>query len=260
MTSREFLVFRLSGPMCAFGEIAVGERRSVWSEPSKSAVLGLIAGALGWRRDQTDDHQRLEDELGFAVRVDAPGIPMRDYHTAQAPKARKGLSWATRRDELADRDNLNTVLSERAYRLEAVHTVALWQKDGCRPDLLHLAKALSLPQFAPSLGRKACPLGEPAFARVVTADSLHNALDQYDAVRAKRERALTPFRASPKTRLLSQRPVWFELGAGLAAEDGQADQTRQRRDALRHRGRREFNDRLEGRLKWRSDPLSGIVT
>lgn len=260
MVSRAFLVFRLSGPMSAYGEITVGERRSVWNEPSKSAVLGFIAGALGWSRDQTDNHQRLEEGLGFAVRVDAVGTPMRDYHTAQAPRTRKGLSWPTRRDELADRDNLNTVLSERSYRLEAVHTVALWKKDVTGPSLSDLADDLTFPQFAPSLGRKACPLGEPAFARVVTTDGLHEAFDQYDAVRAERERALIPFRASPVTRLMPQRPVWFELGAGLTNEEAQADQTRQRRDAIRHRGRREFQERQEGRLHWHPDPLSGIVT
>lgn len=265
MNSRDFLLFRLAGPMAAYGGIAVGERRSIWGEPSKSAILGLIGAARGLVREAEADHQALEDGLGFAVRVDAPGRHLRDYHTAQAPRVRGNLSWRTRKEELADRGNLNTVLSERFYRLEARATVALWCKAG-DIDLGALAGALKRPRFVLSLGRKSCPLGEPVHALVVAAKGLVAALDAYDAARLANDAEVPIFARRHEYTDLAERSVWFELDAGLTDEDVQANPIRQRRDSIRHRVLRQFDDRLEGRLIWRRDAgpktdlLEGIVT
>ena len=48
----------------------------------------------GLTRDDEDAHRRLEEGLYYAVRTDAPGRPLMDYHTAQTPKARKGRTFA----------------------------------------------------------------------------------------------------------------------------------------------------------------------
>ncbi|WP_337188081.1 type I-E CRISPR-associated protein Cas5/CasD [Phenylobacterium sp.] len=246
MPERAFLIFRLSGPMAAFGRIAVGERRDVWGEPSKSGVLGFVAGALGLRRDDAEAQAELAAGLGFAVRVDAPGRPLRDYHTAQAPKARRGGVWTTRREELGPGENLNTVLSERIYRIEACATVALWRTGEAGPGLEALAAAIRRPAFAPFLGRKSCPMGEAAWPEVVEATGLAAAFEAYDAQRPKVEGAQPP---GPATE------VWFELGAGLAEEDAAARHIRERRDAPGDRLRRRFGNRSEGRLDLAPDPL-----
>ncbi len=260
MTVREFLVFRLAGPMAAFGKIAVGEQRDIWGEPSKSGVLGLVAGAMGLTRDAAAAHSALETGLGFAVRIDAHGHALRDYHTAQAPKSRKDRRWRTRRDELADRDDLNTVLSERLYRLEARATVALWRKAEPGPDLAALKGALERPNFIPYLGRKSCPLGEPPRPEVVAASTLMAAFDAYDAgcgpADAQVSSLVAPGRRPDPA---AERPVWFEMAAGLTDEDAQTDLVRERRDAPRDRVARRFADRREGRLMWRRDLLQGIV-
>lgn len=246
---RDFLVFRLAGPMAAFGDIAVGERRGIWDVPSKSAVMGLLAAALGLRRNETEAQRALDEGLGFAARIDAPGRPLRDYHTAQAPKARRGATWRTRRDELADRDELNTVLSERIYRLELSATIGLWRKSGTGPSLVALAEALRSPHFAPYIGRKACPLGRPPQPALVGADGLLAAFASYDADEAAREAQLP---AWSRPRKSSATPlVWFEWDAGLAAEEALAQASgriRQRRDAVRDRARWQYTDRREGAI------------
>lgn len=263
MAQRSFLVFRLSGLMSAWGDIAVGERRSIWAEPSKSGVLGLVAAAMGLCRDQDHDHQVLEDALGFAVRVDEAGNPLRDYHTAQAPKERRNLRWRMRRDELADGDNLNTVLSERFYRLEARATVVLWIKaEGV--SLADLVTALNHPHFGLSLGRKTCPLAEPLWPQIIEAEGLSSALAQYDQAREPKDEAV--LRQLPRVRrVVTQTPaIWFELEAGLA-EDQDAIMVRQRRDRVRTRSRHVFSERREGRLghplgaEPERDLLEGIV-
>ena len=97
----EYLLFRLYGPLASWGRVAVGGVRGSDAHPSKSAVLGLVAAALGLRRDDAAAQARLAAGYGFAVRVDAPGVLLRDYHTAQVPgrSALKRRPHATRRDQ-----------------------------------------------------------------------------------------------------------------------------------------------------------------
>ena len=108
----EFLLFRLWGPMSSWGSIAVGEHRQTWARPSRSAVLGIVAAALGIERANAAAHQPLEAGLGFAVRVDDGGWAMRDYHTAQAPSSEANRRWRSRHDEIHGSKALNTILFE----------------------------------------------------------------------------------------------------------------------------------------------------
>ena len=177
----EYLVFQLYGPLAAWGDIAVGEVRLSVIRPTKSAVLGLVAAALGIRRDEEDEQRKLAVGYGFAVRVDRPGEPLADYHTIQVPPSsevrKRGMH--TRKDELAaDKDKLETILSNREYRMDFVSTVVLWAKAGAPFLLARLAEALSEPCFVPYLGRKSCPLALPVQAQVVSAENIREALEK----------------------------------------------------------------------------------
>jgi len=174
-----FLLFSLWAPLAAFGDVAVGERRTGLERPGKSAVLGLVAAALGVDRTAEAAHRALHDGYGVAVRVDAPGTLVTDFHTAQVPAARRGKRWATRRAELAEAD-LETVLSWREYRTDARFTVALWPRDAAPRPLAELAQALCRPVYTLYLGRKACPLGAPPAPWLGEAPTLTEALAAYD--------------------------------------------------------------------------------
>ncbi|KUG18910.1 crispr-associated protein, cas5e family [hydrocarbon metagenome] len=176
----EYLVFRLYGMMASFGDIAVGEYRPTYDHPSRSAVFGLLAAALGIRRDEEERLAALAASYEMAVRVDAPGELLRDYHTAQVPpagKGRKKFSFATRREELAmPREALSTILSTRDYRCDAVYSVCLRAKGRQPPySLEELKEALNKPYFSLYLGRKSCPLGIPVHAQVVSAETIAGA-------------------------------------------------------------------------------------
>ena len=247
MPVRDFLIFRLSGPMSAFGKIAVGEWRDVWAEPSKSGVMGVVGAALGLERDALDQHTALNEGLGYGVRIDAPGRPLRDYHTAQAPKGKKG--WRTRKEELSEKKNLNTVLSERFYRVDASATAMIWQKSADGPRLEALCTALRKPCFVPYLGRKSCPLGEPLRPEIIVQDGLLSALQAYDRIREPEDRHLRSVMQFHQTQTIDDRQmVWFEMDAGLVEEEALADLIRERRDAPGDRVARRFHDRREGRL------------
>lgn len=176
-----FLVFQLYGPMASWGEVAVGEERDSAAHPSRSAVLGLCAAALGITRAQEKKVLALHDSLGFAVCVDEPGDILRDYHTVQAPRGKRARDLPTRRDEIAY-GNLDAILSKRHYRTDAFYTVCLWCRDDEGPFTLEeLASALRTPQFSPFLGRKACPPSLPFAPQIISAPTILRAIQTYDA-------------------------------------------------------------------------------
>lgn len=177
---KEYFLFRLYGPMSAWGDIAVGEFRPSYAHPSKSAVLGLLAAALGIRRDEEVVHQAMATSYGFAVRVEAAGSPIRDYHTAQVPPAgssRHKKTFATRKDEVAvPREDLRTILSSRDYRCDSLYTVCLWTVGDSSPySLTQFEAALAKPAFTLYLGRKSCPLALPLQPQVLQASDLREA-------------------------------------------------------------------------------------
>lgn len=173
---RDYLLFRLYGPLAAWGDIAVGEYRPSFAHPSKSAIIGLLAAALGIRRDEEERQKALAESCAIAVRVDSMGVLLRDYHTTQVPSAKKGVVHYTRRSELAT-DDLNTILSSRDYRCDAAYTVAITVTDGSTYTVQQLAAALTKPIFTLYLGRKSCPLSLPLQPQVVSAATLRDALE-----------------------------------------------------------------------------------
>lgn len=167
----EHLVFTLAATMAAMGDVAGHERRGSWTWPGRSAVLGLMAAALGLRRD--GDFSAL-DGLKVAVAVFEPGAILRDYHTVQTvPTA------AARRPQarpLALRQagqEANTTITLRDYRTGVLFGVAV-----TGPGLPTLAKALERPVFQLYLGRKSCPLSAPLAPRIVQAETPEAALAQ----------------------------------------------------------------------------------
>ncbi|XSG84495.1 MAG: type I-E CRISPR-associated protein Cas5/CasD [Methylohalobius sp. ZOD2] len=175
---RRFLIFHLYGPMAAWGEAAVGEYRPSAAHPGKSAVTGLLAAALGIRRDEEEKNRRLAESYGLGVRVDAGGELLRDYHTIQVPPARRKARYLTRRDELAA-DNRYTILSQRDYRVEAAWTCALWAGENAPQELEALADALCRPRFTLYLGRKSCLPALPLNPKVVETETLREAFDAH---------------------------------------------------------------------------------
>lgn len=128
------LLLRLAGPMQSWGDSSRFTRRETRSEPTKSGVIGLLAGAQGRRR--TDP---IEDLLAlrFGVRVDQVGEVGRDFHTAQ--------QWETGR---------RMPLSQRFYLSDAVFVAGV---EGPTALVTDLAAALQAPAYPIFLGRRSFP-------------------------------------------------------------------------------------------------------
>lgn len=235
----EYLLFRLYGPMASWGDIAVGEVRPSLTHPTKSAMLGLVAAALGIDRADEAAQSALARGYGFAVLVESMGTSLIDYHTAQVPPAgggKKKRLYPTRKDELETlaRNDLSTILSRRTYRMDALATVILWVRNLQAPYTLNeIATALDHPQYVLSLGRKSCPLALPLEAQVVSASTIHEALAKKSFVTWE---PLKCIRVAAAPRLF-----WEDgTDAGIKAQH-----TYERRDQPRSRRRWQFDVRNE---------------
>lgn len=181
MTS--YLLFQLQAPMVSWGGAAVGEDRNSADYPGESALAGLLAAALGIRRDDEAALLALVEHYRYAVYMFKSGTLLRDYHTAQVPGRveLKGRPHRTRKDELAlPRNDLHTILSTRDYRHnDPIYHVAVQAQETAPRTLEALAQALCTPKFTLYAGRKACPLARPLYPQILYEESLVAAFRAY---------------------------------------------------------------------------------
>lgn len=244
----ECVLFRLEAPLAAFGDLAVGERRGSHRRPAHSALAGLVAAALGLGRDSLG-LEALADGVRFAVRTDSLGSPLADFHTAQTPPQKRGRTYATRRKELAAKNDLGTIISRRDYWSDAAFTVLLWPVNSLTYTPRAIADALNRPAFIPFVGRRACPLGAPVAAMVIPADTIKDAFAVYDA-------KLNELRATGGLAALTPgNEVAFDAAfTPQQAEGLTTSRTETRRDRLINRQRWQFGLRDE-----RLGTLSGTM-
>lgn len=142
------LVLRLAGPLQAWGDSSRYTVRATNDAPTRSGVLGLLCAAEGRSRDAN-----LADlqELRIAVRIDQPGILLRDFQTAS--------NKYTKQDTMP--------LSTRFYRENAVYTVFI---EGVSESLKHFASALRQPKFPLYLGRRSCVPTLPLMLEIIDSD------------------------------------------------------------------------------------------
>lgn len=146
------LLLRLTGPLQSWGEHSHFNDRDTAAFPTRSGVLGLLAAALGRTRNEpVDDLAR----LSVTVRVDRPGVHLRDLHTVGG-----GLP-ADRTVTTADGGkrpgDTGTLLSHRHYLADAAFTAAVTALSGDTDLLDQCAGALRSPRWPLFLGRRACP-------------------------------------------------------------------------------------------------------
>ncbi|WP_234363987.1 MULTISPECIES: type I-E CRISPR-associated protein Cas5/CasD [unclassified Streptomyces] len=190
------LLMRLASPLQSWGALARFDRRDTQPRPTKSAVVGLIAAALG--HDRTDDLGPLTS-LRFATRADRPGTALRDFHIVgggtyplrprdlitdhrRAAKAAAALDQATgpafghlpgqsvthwygAPKEIAPDPALGTLIAGNTTR-DAMMTTRWYLADAAfvaavqHPDeelLNRISHALEHPARLLWLGRKSCP-------------------------------------------------------------------------------------------------------
>jgi CRISPR system Cascade subunit CasD len=148
------ILLKFAGPLQSWGTRSHFETRHTDLYPSKSAVIGMVAASMGYRRD--DERIQALNCLGFAVRIDQSGHLLRDYHTAKKYKSNGAFD--------------RTYVTNRYYIEDAVFVVAI----GHENDLLveDVAASLQSPYFQPFMGRRSLPLVADYFLGIHDTDVL----------------------------------------------------------------------------------------
>ena len=163
---KRHLIINLEAPLMAFGGEAIDNYGVIRRFPSASMLTGIFANALGWRRAERERHQRLQDRLVFAVRIErepAGGLRMTDFQSAAISNTDK--AWTTRgkpegrgggvyTNWLRYRDYFADMRAAAALRLEPADET---------PSLDDLADALREPERPLFIGRKPCLPSVPLF-------------------------------------------------------------------------------------------------
>lgn len=187
-----WLMITLAAPRASFAGPAPGGIRGTERAPTRSALLGLVAAALGVKQSDTEGHRVLSDTLAFASRVEQDGSLEVDYHTTQVGKKSdlKKRVLYSRHDELdLPRSDLSTILSERSYRCDYRATVAICRLDDNKAALEAIQNALRKPKWTLYLGRKCSALAWPLAPVLIEAPDWQAALAQFDVQReAEREK------------------------------------------------------------------------
>lgn len=134
------ILLKLSGPLQSYGTSSYFQTRYTDYYPSKSAVLGLLAACLGYRRDEEEKLRELST-LKFAVKIDQQGGLLKDYHIAITDK------------EIVEIPQ--TYVTNRYYLEDALFVVAL---SGMNELIDTLIEAIKSPYFQPFMGRRSLPV------------------------------------------------------------------------------------------------------
>lgn len=159
------LLMRFHAPMQSYGLHQGHDERGTEMYPTKSAVIGLVANALGKRRNDSIDDLRA---LRLGIRVDDEGQILRDFQTV------RGAIGANNR-------KTHNVARNKFYLQDAMFLVGL---EGERSLLETIKSALKRPARPLFLGRKSCPPSSPIYlSEGLINQPLEKALSSYPWLR-----------------------------------------------------------------------------
>ena len=187
------LLMRLAAPLQSWGSDSKFEsRRRTDRIPTKSGIVGLIAAALGRKRDEN-----IEDitSLKYGVRTDRDGGFLRDYHIARDIKQK------------------DPYVTHRYYLSDAVFLVGL---EGPEDLLQEIDNAIKNPVFPLFLGRRSCPPEGQVTLGVRSGKSLEEAL--------REEEWLVSQWMRPREEALVRLPIIVEGGKEAEGAAFQKDQ------------------------------------
>lgn len=175
MTPR-WLHLRMTAPLVAFGGVAIDHVGPTRDFPSASALTGLLANALGWRRENSAAHQSLQDRLHFGALIVRQGRVLTDSQNAKLEADDRGWTTWGQPDGRAGATYDSPHRRRRDYLADHDCRIVLWLRPGEGPELGDLAAALDRPARPLFIGRKPCLPSGRLFQGWVDAASVTDAL------------------------------------------------------------------------------------
>jgi CRISPR system Cascade subunit CasD len=141
------LILKTEG-LSAYGLQTFDVHRRVNHFPTRSAIVGLLAAALGISRTDQQALYELSEQITTAVQVNQAGEKMMDYHTVQNFRSPEG------------KIQKGTKPTYREYWCDCEYTFAISAESSL---ISQLEVAVKAPIFSLYQGRKCCPLTRPLF-------------------------------------------------------------------------------------------------
>lgn len=241
-----WLVILLEAPFASFADQPGNTTRKTADMPTRSALLGLAGAALGVLREDAAGQAALSDALVTASALIEPGSLLGDFHTVQSVhQSAKGVT--TRADALSRTEHVNTSITRRDYRTDALWQAA-YRLSATPGDLTleALASAFRRPVFALCIGRRSCPPCHPLGPMIVAAGDVAGAF-------ARHRESVEPARRGAGKRPIGHPRLYsIENRADLPAANRASEH--RRRDQPRDRSVRwTFAERSEWRIAGAAD-------
>ena len=180
---RRYAMLTLQAPMMSFGGDAVDSKRPTNTHPGRSMLTGMIGNALGWRRQEHEKLQALQERIRYAVRMeqnDSVAI-MEDFQTVKLSK--DDLAWTTDGTPEGREGSSDTYKGPEIRLLEyvadcrAIVAIRL-EKPEEHPMLEEISEALQMPARPLHIGRKCCIPETMVFTRYQDAETATSALQK----------------------------------------------------------------------------------
>ena len=169
----------------AFGGESIDNYGVIRDFPALSLVTGLLANALGYRREESALHDRLQNRLLVGARLDRPVQRLTDFQTAQLGKDDKSwTTWGAPEERRGGADSYKAPhLRYRDYHASLSVLVALRLAPADEsPDLDDLAHALDHPGRPLFIGRKSCIPSNRIFAGWQSAKNILHVLQSAEGL------------------------------------------------------------------------------
>ncbi len=164
-----YLALLFDAPLQSWGYQSKFDRRTSFSQPTRSGILGMICAAIGIDRVDSAGLAEFADTV-ITVYTLRNGDRLTDFHTV-------GGGWGKNKKE--EKLNIvpkagggagNTVVTRREYLQHAKFGVVIW---GTRSRLMEIEAAFQNPAWGVWLGRKSCipaaPVAQGVFDSPETA-------------------------------------------------------------------------------------------
>jgi len=220
MTARRtYLLLRLDGPLQSWGGVAMDPLRPTLSFPTRSALAGLSASALGWTYRDGSRTTALQDAMDYAVRQERAPRAILDYQTADLDRigSQGWTRWGIEKRG-GGTAAAGTQVLKKAYLAGGAFLVALGLTDAAPVSLADLANALRLPARPLFLGRKGCLPASPILIGEQAAASALEAVASWPTADAGERHSSEP----------AEHVFWYGDGAGPA--EGEPQRVWDRRD------------------------------
>ena len=174
MDNSTLLYFWLEGPMQSWGLRSKWDLRDTAREPTKSGILGLLACALGYKRDDHRIETQLEKNLIIGIRIEKSGVIDWDFQTVMGKHVKADGSHEKR-----------TIVSPRAYLQDSAFLIII---SGPIELIKKCKSALEAPKWPIFLGRKCNIPTHPIIGNLTKSyKSIQDALEKINWLYDKEE-------------------------------------------------------------------------